>query len=200
MLGFGATGQFAIGEGPARETITIDKWLPDILEPVRFKVGLPISQQQTSALTLTLPNVFFGQSGPMPIFEWRLLYQAFSSLPLLGATLTFSNSFSMPVFEWRLIYQALSTYLPRLLPNPSITGTLNATETRDVFLGGATHFDRVVSGEIGVIESSFTGAEIGVIEQALSPGTSGVAEMAVAPATGSAVPIITSGHVSIRIV
>jgi len=66
--------------------------------------------------------------------------------------------------------------------------------------GGAMVWNRVISCEIGVIESSFTGAQIGVVEQAKSPGTSGVVELVAAPALGSAVPAVTSAHVSIRII
>ena len=66
---------------------------------------------------------------------------------------------------------------PQLRPNPTTTGVLAAIETKDVFLGGIEEFNRIVSGEVGIHEASFTGAQIGV----------------------SKVPAITSARVSISI-
>lgn len=43
MLGFGAIGQFAIGQGPtglAAETILVTKWYNWLSEPVRYKIWI----------------------------------------------------------------------------------------------------------------------------------------------------------------
>lgn len=50
----------------------------------------------------------------------------------------------------------------QLRPNPATSGIINATETKDTMVAGGSIFNRVTSGEIGVIENSFSGAEIGV--------------------------------------
>jgi len=65
MLGFGATGQFAIGQvGTAggSEFIGPDKWFIALSEPVRFKIGLSAVEQQTLAL-FPNPIVSFGWFG-----------------------------------------------------------------------------------------------------------------------------------------
>lgn len=51
MLGFGATGQFAIGEVGAGtvEFIGPDKWLEAFSEPLRFRSGLGALEQQATA-------------------------------------------------------------------------------------------------------------------------------------------------------
>lgn len=61
MLGFGATGQFAIGQVGigAAENITPDKWYIALSEPVRFRQGLRAGQQQFSALSDPFPFVSF---------------------------------------------------------------------------------------------------------------------------------------------
>lgn len=62
MLGFGAIGQFAIGQGPTAtaEVITVDKWFVALSEPPRFKIGIKASAQQFAALSDPLPFVSFG--------------------------------------------------------------------------------------------------------------------------------------------
>jgi hypothetical protein len=60
VLGFGPTGQFAIGQVPTggtAEAITPDKWFVALSEPVRFLSGLRASQQQFSAFYPT-PSPF----------------------------------------------------------------------------------------------------------------------------------------------
>jgi hypothetical protein len=66
MLGFGATGQFAIGEVGAAtaETITIDKWFIALSEPVRTKPGLS-SQVQPFFSFAPNPLVSFGWFGAL---------------------------------------------------------------------------------------------------------------------------------------
>lgn len=66
MLGFGAIGQFAIGEvGTATaEFIGPDKWMMALSEPVRFKQGLAATRQQVLAFFPT-PLVSFSWFGAL---------------------------------------------------------------------------------------------------------------------------------------
>jgi hypothetical protein len=252
MLGFGAIGQFAIGQVGAAagaETITPDKWFAALSEPVRFRPGLAAGRQQFSALADPYPFVSFSwftelskpasltrpglppsqqqftalypMPSPFVATGWFApLSEPVRSKPALPpALLPFFSAdtavipvsklspwfapLSEPVRSRPGLAAARQQFLAaptQLRPNPTITGVMSALETKDVFLGGARFWDRVISGEIGVIEQNFTGAEIGVVETAVSPGTSGVVETATAPATGTAVPAITTAHVSIRMV
>ena len=63
MLGFGATGQFAIGQvgttGTAAENITPDKWYQELSMPPRQRLGLRPGAQQFAALPDPLPFVSF---------------------------------------------------------------------------------------------------------------------------------------------
>ena len=62
MLGFGAIGQFAIGEvgtAAGAEFIGPDKFMRALSEPVRFKKGLRAAQQQFSSLPDPFPFVSF---------------------------------------------------------------------------------------------------------------------------------------------
>jgi hypothetical protein len=69
MLGFGAIGQFAIGQGPsaAAEIIFADKWFVALSEPPRFPVGLKASAQQFAGLTDPFPFVTFGYFADLTI-------------------------------------------------------------------------------------------------------------------------------------
>src|SRR5882724_10031130 len=62
MPGFGAIGEFAIGEvGQATaETILTDKWFVQLSEPVRFLSGTSAARQQFGALADPFPFVPFG--------------------------------------------------------------------------------------------------------------------------------------------
>ena len=73
MLGFGATGQFAIGQasaGGTAETVTMDKWFQALSEPVRFRLGLQAAEQQ-----FFIPSPF-----PVVSFSW---FQELSKPPVL---------------------------------------------------------------------------------------------------------------------
>jgi hypothetical protein len=74
MLGFGAIGQFAIGQAGAAtaETITVDKWFVQLSEPPRFPRGVKASAQQVGALADTLPFVSFGWFDELSIPAIRL--------------------------------------------------------------------------------------------------------------------------------
>lgn len=162
---------------PAPSPFVATGWFMPLSEPVRKRPGLLAGEQQFFAAdTTVIPT--------SKLIEWFMpLSEPVRFLPGLSARL--QQFFAMP---------------PQLRPNPATSGVLSALETKDVFLSGAAFFNRPTSGEVGIIEQSFTGAEIGVIEQALSAGTSGVIEQGVVPTPGSAAPVITVAHVSIRIV
>lgn len=162
---------------PAPSPFVATGWFAPLSEPVRSRPGLKPPQQQfftidTSVIPLS------------KLMEW---FSAFSE-PV---------RFKIGLGPQQQQFLAAPT---QLRPNPATTGILSALETKDAFLAGTAVWDRVISGEIGVIELSFTGSEIGVIERAVSAGTSGVVEMAASPAAGTAVPTVTSAHVSIRII
>ena len=50
----------------------------------------------------------------------------------------------------------------RLLPTPTMFGTLDADETKDVFLAGVSVFNPAASAEIGIVDTGFPLAEIGI--------------------------------------
>lgn len=87
MLGFGAIGQFAIGQqntAGGAEVITVDKWFQPLSEPVRFKRGLAPKYQQTIALhPLPIVNIswFSGLSEPVrQKIGLHARYQQFSTV------------------------------------------------------------------------------------------------------------------------
>ena len=190
MLGFGATGQFAIGQvGPSTETVLVDKWFVQFSEPVRFRPGLAASAQQFAALSDPLPFVSFSWFEELAIPPVRTLpglrpsqqqFFAFQPAPSPFVATGWFEALSEPVrfrVGLRPPWQQFAAAPVQLRPNPTTTGVLSAIETKDVFLAGIQEFNRVVSGEVGIIEASFTGAEIGVAK----------------------VPAITSARVSIII-
>ena len=50
----------------------------------------------------------------------------------------------------------------RLLPTPTLFGTLSALETKDSFLAGVSAWNRATSAEIGIVDTGFPAAEIGI--------------------------------------
>jgi hypothetical protein len=186
MLGFGATGQFAIGEVNTNEPVTLDKWFAPLSEPPRRLPGLLPSMMQFSAFD---PQPF------VPFSWFEPLSEPARTLPrLLPGEVQFAalaDPFPFVSFSW---FEALSEPVrtlpgllpgqqqfearpPQLRPTPQVTGKVAAVETKDVFLAGILEWSRITSAEVGVIESNFSGAQIGT---------------AVAP--------ITSAQVSIRII
>ena len=138
---------------PAPSPFVATGWFSALSEPVRYRAGLrPAAQQFTAYI-----------SNPTTVtpFAW------FAAL-------------SEPVRFLKGLAPRLQQFFTgpnQLRPTPTATGVLAAIETKDVFLGGVEEFNRVVSGEVGIIEASFTGAQIGV----------------------SKVPAITSARISISI-
>ena len=133
MLGFGAIGQFAIGQGPTAnaETILADKWFVAFSEPVRFKPGLKASLQQVNALSDPIPIVSFGWfeelSRPqklnkkgIPTPEQMVL--AFQPAPSPFVATGWYNWLSEPVrFKpgLRAALQLFEVQNPGFIPNPS---------------------------------------------------------------------------------
>ena len=106
MPGFGALGQFPLGDGLLGDQPLISiEWFSNLSEPVRLKIG---------------------------IGSWL------------------QDFFAAPA---------------RVLPTPTITGTMDALETKDVFLAGATLWNRATSAEIGIIDTNRFAAEVGVSAQ-----------------------------------
>ncbi len=214
MLGFGATGQFAIGEvGPSTaEIITLDKWFQALSQPVRFLPGLRASQQQAFVPPDLFPFVpfswFNGLSIPALRYRPQLSagqqqFLAFQPAPSPFVATGWFMALSEPARKLQGLDAARQQFLAspsRLLPNPNITGVLHAVESGDLFTGGGRSWNRVVSGETGIIEQRFTGAEIGAIQMRPSVGTSGLIAQITAPVSGAATPVITKANVSITII
>ena len=228
MLGFGATGQFAIGQvGVATaETILADKWFVALSQPPRFPIGLKAGEQQFGSLPDLFPFVTFGyfvdlsipsirtrpsllageqqfaaaDTAVIPVSKLSPWFTPLSEpprfkigLPAREQQFSAQDTQVIPVsiMAWDVALSAPVRFKiglrppsqqfearpPQLRPNPTTTGVLAAIETKDVFLAGVQEFNRVISGEVGIIESAFTGAQIGV----------------------SKVPAITSARVSISI-
>lgn len=60
---------------------------------------------------------------------------------------------------------------PQLRPTPTVTGVLNALETKDAFLAGAMIWNRATNTEIGVVNTTPQPAEIGLYPAAQTAGT-----------------------------
>jgi hypothetical protein len=210
MFGFGAIGQFAIGEvGFPGETVTVDKWFQALSEPVRFPRGLKAAQQPFFFFDPQpfVPFSWFEALSEPPRFPRRLpaseqQFQAYSPNPLTIIPFNWFEALSEPPRFPVGLKASLKQFLahpPQLRPIPGTSARMAAIDTKDLFLGGARVFLRVDNAEIGVIEMMFTGSQIGIVEMPASIGTSGVIENALAPASGSPVASITTAHVSIRI-
>lgn len=140
MLGLGATGQNAIGQASdGVAPVPVASWYVPFSEPPRFKIGLLASQQQFYA----------GDTAVIPLTRMMPWYAPLSEPPRFkpGLPAALQQFFTAP---------------SQLRPTPTITGILNALETKDTMLAGASVFNRVASGEIGVVESKTTSNEIGI--------------------------------------
>lgn len=127
--------QFAAQDTAVIPVSRMMPWFTRLAEPVRNLPGLTPSQQQFQAyapdqITIT-PFAWFQSLAEPPV----------KTLPGLKPS-----------------QQQFIAAPPQLRPNPNVTGTLSAQQTRDVFLGSVASFNRVVTGEIGVIEKKFKGA------------------------------------------
>lgn len=249
MPGFGAIGEFAIGELPgtaAVEVITVDKWYHPLSIPsVRTKPGLTAAAQLAFVMP-AIPTVSFGwfealsepavktkpglrpaqqqafTTSPQPFvsFSWfgALSEPSVKTKPGLKPSQQMAATGSLRPFVSFGWFEALSeppalkiklglkasqqqflAQPPRVLPTPTIRGTMNLLEQGDAALLGVFHFGTPVEARIGVIELANV-PFVGIVEMAASAGVSGVVEDASAPASGSAVVPITSAAVGIRII
>lgn len=135
-------------------------WFVPLSEPVRVKPGLHASLQQTIAFN-PVPVVSFGwfESLSEPVrLKPRLregAQQALALHPNPVVSFGWMENLSEPVRlkpGLRASLQQAYTSPPQLRPNPATSGILNALETPDVFLAGATVWNAIQAGEIGVIE------------------------------------------------
>lgn len=152
-------------------------WFEPLSEPVRFKTGLRASLQQFLAM----------DTSAIPISKLIAWFEALSEPPRFKQGL-------------RASLQQFYAGPAQLRPTPTTFMRLDATETKDVLLGAISVWNRIVSGEVGVIEMAFTGAEIGAVTTVPSVGTSGVVKAMEAGSGGAAIPTIGRAGVSIRII
>jgi hypothetical protein len=189
MLGFGATGQFAIGEvGVSTETVSVDKWYVQLSEPVRFRLGLKPAAQQFAALSDPFPFVPFSWFNELVIPAIRTRpglrpgaqqFIALQPAPSPFVATGWFEALSEPArFRQGLRppWQQFAAAPTQLRPNPAISAALNALETKDVFLGALLEFIRATSGEVGISLANSPPAEIGA---------------GVAPISGAQVAIFT---------
>jgi hypothetical protein len=207
MPGFGAIGQYAIGEAQ-QITVTPTGWYAPLSEPVRQRPAIHPSRVQFFAFD------------PVPVvpFSWfEALSEPQRQKPRSPAALSpafFMNpapspfvptGWYMPLSEPQRQKPALLTARQQawtgptqLRPNPNITAVMNAIEQFDTFLGGGTTFDVPDFGEIAVRALGKPG-ELGVGLNLAKPG-----ETAVAPPAsrggqvGGGVITVRSGSISVR--
>lgn len=194
------------------ENIFVDKWFSSWREPVRFKGtfrGMPTAEQP-AAFPSPQPFVSFGWFDKLndPIVKTKARLTTAAQVAVFPSPLPFV-SFSWfraqtelppkPKIGLSARFQQFLAQPPRVLPTPTITGTLNAIETGDSMLFAGTSFGRPVNAMIGVIELERV-PYLSIIEMPLSQGVRGVIEDHVAPASGSPATVITTAAVSIRII
>jgi len=217
MLGFGATGQFAIGQvdtggAAGAEFIGPDKYMQRLGEPVRARprspaamspfffmdpqpfvsfswfdgLAEPVRRRPRSPAAMApvhfmqpTPVVSFSwfdalaepvrrrpalKAGENPSFFWQPTPSPFAASGWFSA-LSEPVRFKIGLKPW---LQQFFTAPPRLLPNPTLFGTLSALETKDVFLAGASAFNPAASAEIGIVDTGFPDAGIGIAVPAVA--------------------------------
>ena len=160
---------------PAPSPFVATGWFAPLSEPVRTKPALRAAQQPFTAYvpnpTTVTPFAWFAPlSEPVRIKPAlaRALQQFFATDPSvipLTKLMTWFAPLSEPVRirpGLRAWLQQFFTGPPRLLPTPTTSGVLNARETKDVFLTGASAFNPAASAEIGLVDTGFPLAEIGI--------------------------------------
>ena len=123
---------------PAPSPFVATGWFEALSEPARTLPGLRPSQQQFLAY----------QSNPVTVtpFAWFApLAEPVRSL--LGLKAGEQQFFAAP---------------SQLRPTPTTTGVWLSLETPDVFLGGASVWNRITSGEMGIVPAKGPQAETGV--------------------------------------
>lgn len=89
---------------------------------------------------------------------------------------------------------------PRLLPTPTITGTMAATEQGDIFTAGGTTFNQISSADVGIIEIFPRAAFSGIIETQQVSANVGQVVNPTAQQSGTTVTPSTAANVSIRVI
>lgn len=153
----GASSQQFLAYQANPTTVTPFAWFASLSEPVRVRPALKTSLQQS----------FTADTTPIPITKVMNWFGNLSEpvRPKIGLAARLQQFFTAP---------------PQLRPTPATSGVMNALETHDVFLGGATLWNAIQSGEVGVIVNNFTGGEIGISVPSADSPTGGVAGARVA--------------------
>lgn len=159
---------------PAPSPFVATGWFEALSEPVRKKPGLTAAAQPFAAW----------QPAPSPFVAtgwFEALSEPVRQRPRSPATLFPSFFFQpspspfaptgwyMPLSEpvrfksgLNAARQQFLASPSRLLPTPTITGIFNVLETKDTLLSGGSFWNRVISGEIGVLGPAMPSAQIGV--------------------------------------
>jgi len=176
MLGHGAIGQYSIGEvgqSAPPENITLDKWYIQSAPPVRFPAILIAAAQHFGG---------FDPGPPIVPFSWdRKLTEPYWQKPRLidGA-------------------QQFLAWPPRLLPTPSITASMAATESLDTFIGSIREYSAVVSAATSILEMLQTRSPVGVIENTHKSASVGVQASLPISASGSPLPPTYTARVAVN--
>jgi len=170
-------------------TVTPFAWFAPLTEPVRIKPALKTGLQQAFAYqanpTTVTPFAWFAPlSLPVRVKPGlkpglQQFYTADTSPIPVSRLVQWMSPFGLPVWPKKGLRAELQTVLawpPQLRPTPVVSGVMNALETPDVFLGGATVWNAVQSGEIGVIEKKQID-EVGIV---VNGGLPAIARAAVA--------------------
>lgn len=202
--------QLFLSTVPLRATVSFG-WFEPLTDPIRFPPALKTGLQQFLAPSPN-PLVSFGWMAALsePRIKTKPMLrasqqQAFIAPPTISPIVSFSwfRGLSEPTVKTKLGLRASQQqFLARQelpLTGALITGTMNLFERGDTMLFAGRFFGRPVNALIGVIELAQV-PYLGIIEMPLTQGVRGVIEDAAAPASGSAVPVITSAAVSIRII
>ncbi len=145
-------------------------WFAPLSEPVRLPARLPEGEQQFTALN-PLPRVSFSWFGWLPepvrvparLPEDEQQFAAWTFAPSqisIGWFKMLEEPVRLPP-RFRDSLRQFYVGPDRLLPTPNITATFSAIETKDVFFAGGRLWNRILSGEVGMIESTATGGQSG---------------------------------------
>jgi hypothetical protein len=170
--GLAASNQQALGAPPLPAAVPFN-WFSPLAEPIRVPQRLRPSQQPFLALHPT----------PVVPFEW---FEALSD-PTVKLKLGLSAALQQHPHAWP----------PRLLPTPTITGVLDAVETKDSGLFGAMRFARAATVEIGLAER-IDRPLLGALEIAPPSVMVGTIESPLSPSAGTAVPAAAEVLLTIR--
>ncbi len=161
-IALAASGLFFVPQQTG-EAIFVDKWINHWREPLRFKGifrGMPVGEQR-APFPSPQPFVPFGWFDKLgePIVKQKAGLRTGSQRFQTGSPFPFvSFSWFRPQTELppkpkiglATRYQQFLAQPPRLLPTPTITGTIGAVEIGDSALFGAMEFGRPVSAIVAL--------------------------------------------------